>query len=149
MHKHRPQGDRRRSQKDYTVAFKLGVVAEIERGDLNKNQAKFRYGIQGRSTVLKWLKKYGTLDWTNRSLPVMSSSTNKTPEQRIKELEALLDMEKKKNLLLNTMVDIAEKEMGLNIRKSLRPGSHAAPKSRENKLAAFLPAVRYKQAILL
>lgn len=122
MHKHRPQGDRRRSQKDYTVAFKLGVVAEIERGDLNKNQAKFRYGIQGRSTVLKWLKKYGTLDWTNRCLPAMSSSSNKTPEQRIKELEALLDMEKKKNLLLNTMVDIAEKEMGLNIRKKSSTG---------------------------
>ena len=71
---------------------------------------------------MKWLKKYGTLDWTNRSLPVMSSSTNKTPEQRIKELEALLDMEKKKNLLLNTMVDIAEKEMGLNIRKKSSTG---------------------------
>jgi transposase len=122
MHKHRAQGDRRRSQKDYTVAFKLGVVAEIERGDLNKNQAKFRYGIQGRSTVLKWLKKYGTLDWTNRPLAAMSSSSNKTPEQRIKELEALLDMERKKNLLLNTMVDIAEKEMGLDIRKKSSTG---------------------------
>lgn len=104
------------------MAFKLQVVAEIERGDLNKNQAKFRYGIQGRSTVLKWLKKYGTLDWIHQSSSAMSTSPIKTPEQRIKELEALLDMEKKKNLLLNTMVDIAEKEMGLEIRKKSLTG---------------------------
>lgn len=119
------QGEKRRSQRDYTLAFKLQVVAEIERGDLNRNQAKYRYGIQGRSTVLKWLRKYGTLDWKNPQLHIVSKSLNKTPEQRIKELEALLDKEKKKNLLLNTMVDVAEKELGLNIRKKSSTGQQS------------------------
>lgn len=120
------QGDKRRTQKDYTVAFKLQVVSEIERGDLNRNQAKYRYGIQGRSTVLKWLKKYGTLDWLNPQLHLMAQSKIKTPEQRIKELEALLDKEKKRNLLLNTMVDIAEQELGLKIRKKSLTGQQSA-----------------------
>lgn len=125
------QGDSRRTQKDYTVAFKLQVVAEIERGDLNRNQAKYRYGIQGRSTVLKWLKKYGTLDWANPQLHLMAQSKIKTPEQRIKELEALLDKEKKRNLLLNTMVDIAEQELGLNIRKKSLTGQQSASSKQE------------------
>ncbi|SKA65532.1 hypothetical protein SAMN02745132_03975 [Enterovibrio nigricans DSM 22720] len=34
-------------------------------------QAQERYGIQGRSTVLTWLRKHGHLDWSNGS-----SSTN-------------------------------------------------------------------------
>lgn len=119
---YKKQGEKRRTKGCYTVAFKLQVVAEIERGDLNKNQAKYRYGIQGRSTILKWLRKYGTLDWKNPQLHIVAKSSIKTPEQRIKELEALLDKEKQKNLLLNTMVDIAEKELGLNIRKKSSTG---------------------------
>ena len=117
MNKRQSQGEVRRTQRDYTLSFKLQVVEEIERGDFSKNQAKFRYGIQGRSTVLRWLKKYGTLDWSNPGSLLMSKSKIQTPEQRIKELEALLDKERKKNLFLNTMVDIAEEELGIDIRK--------------------------------
>ncbi|MBL7705772.1 MAG: hypothetical protein JNM21_09535 [Taibaiella sp.] len=48
-------------------------------------------------------------------------SKEKTPEQRIKELEAALDLEKQKNLLLTTVIDIAEKQYGLAIRKKSSP----------------------------
>jgi len=119
---YKKQGGKRRTQKDYTVAFKLQVVAEIERGDLSKNVAKYKYGIQGRSTILKWLKKYGTLDWNKPELHILSKPQEpQTPEQRIKELEALLEQEKQKNLLLNTIVSIAEKDYGLQIRKKSSP----------------------------
>lgn len=128
---YKKQGVKRRTQRDYTVAFKLQVVAEVERGDLNRNQAKYRYGIQGRSTVLKWLRKYGTLDWSNPQLHIVAKSAIKTPEQRIKELEALLDKEKQKNLLLNTMVNIAEKELGLNIRKKSSTGQQSNSSNQE------------------
>lgn len=128
---YKKQGEKRRTQRDYTVAFKLQVVGEIERGDLNRNQAKHRYGIQGRSTVLKWLRKYGTLDWKNPQLHIVAKSAIKTPEQRIKELEALLDKEKQKNLLLNTMVDIAEKELGLSIRKKSSTGQQSTSSDQE------------------
>lgn len=42
----------KRTQKDYTLAFKLSVVDQVERGDLAYGQAQERYGIQGASTVL-------------------------------------------------------------------------------------------------
>ena len=128
---YKKQGGKRRTQRDYTVAFKLQVVSEVERGDLTRNQAKYRYGIQGRSTILKWLRKYGTLDWSKPQLHIVSKSTIKTPEQRIKELEALLDKEKQKNLLLNTMVDIAEKELGLPIRKKSSTGQQSNSSNQE------------------
>ena len=40
----------KRTQRDYTLAFKLSVVDQVEKGDLTYKQAQARYGIQGRST---------------------------------------------------------------------------------------------------
>jgi transposase len=110
----------RRTQRDYTLAFKISVVEEVEKGSLTYKQAQRRYGIQGRSTVLVWLRKLGTLDWT---LPKVSdlSSKEKTPEQRIKELEAALELEQQKNMLLNKIIDVAESQFGLSIRKKPLP----------------------------
>lgn len=48
----------RRSQRDYSLPFKLSVVGEVARGELSYKQAQRRYGIQGRSTVLTWCRKY-------------------------------------------------------------------------------------------
>jgi transposase len=74
----------RRSQKDYTLTFKLQVVREVEQGVLSLSQAKLKYGIQGDSTVRKWLQKHGNFDWENQTPSHMS----KSPEQKIMELEA-------------------------------------------------------------
>ena len=53
---------KRRSQRDYNLGFKLAVVAQVEKGEMTYKQAQKTYGIQGRSTVLVWLRKHGNLD---------------------------------------------------------------------------------------
>ena len=110
----------RRSQRDYTLAFKLLVVEEVEKGSLSYKQAQRKYGIQGRSTVLAWLRKLGTLDWTLPKIHDLSSK-EQTPEQRIRELEAALAQEQQKTMLLNKIIDVAEKQYGLAIRKKPSP----------------------------
>lgn len=116
MVRYQKQGLFRRTQKNYTMPFKLSVVAEIERGELNKHQAKFKYGIQGNSTVLKWLRKYSTLDWETVN-PANLSKKELTPHQRIKELESALEQEKLKVELYSTAIDLADKLHGTEIRK--------------------------------
>jgi transposase len=54
----------KRTQRDYTLAFKLGVVEQVEKGELTYKQAQARYGIQGRSTVLVWMRKHGRRGWS-------------------------------------------------------------------------------------
>jgi|688.fasta_scaffold556035_2 transposase len=108
---------KRRSQRDYSLAFKLQVVREVEKGELTYKQAQKKYGIQGRSTVLVWIRKHGILDW--KELPTMSHK--KTPEQRIKELEALLAREKEKVHVLNVAIDIADDMFKTDIRKKYLP----------------------------
>lgn len=122
----------KRSQKDYSMSFKLGVVSEIETGLISTSNAKKKYGIQSRSTVVNWLRKYGTFDWENQS----TSNMPKSKEQRLMELEAkvkLLERQKatledqversdKKAIIFDMMIDIAEKEYNISIRKNSSPG---------------------------
>lgn len=110
---------KKRTQRDYSLAFKLQVVGEIERGELNFDQANRKYGIQGNCTVSKWVKKYSTLSWDQ--LPTVHMK--KTPEQRIKELEAQLAKEKEKVHILNTAIDIADEMLNTDIRKKYLPES--------------------------
>jgi len=106
----------RRTQKDYSFAFKLQVVAEVEKGEYTYRQAQSEYGIQGRSTVLKWLRKYGILDWKNRK-DGMRSTKQANPKTEIRRLERELERTKAEVAVLQTAFKIAEKELGVDLRK--------------------------------
>lgn len=108
----------KRTQRDYNLGFKLALVSEVEKGNYTYKQIQKVYGIQGRSTVLLWLRKYGTLDWTKPNFCSMPKS-KETPSQKIKRLERELSDEQLKNKLLNTMIDISDKQLGTCIRKKL------------------------------
>lgn len=107
----------KRTQRDYTLGFKLAVIEQVEKGDLTYKQAQNHYGIQGRSTVLVWLRKHGKLDWSQPiCIPNMPKS-KETPAQQIKRLERQLEAEQMKNIVLNKMVDVMDKEYGAGLRK--------------------------------
>ena len=112
---------RKRTQRDYSLGFKLLVVSSVERGDMSYKQAQSLYGIQGRSTVLTWLRKHGKLDWSNPSRITMPHSVKaqETPAQKIKRLEKELEDERLRNLLLNEVVDILDAKYGAGLRKKL------------------------------
>ena len=57
----------KRTQKDYNMSFKLSVVKEVESGQISVTAATKKYGIQGRNTVLNWLRKFGNFDWENHT----------------------------------------------------------------------------------
>lgn len=121
----------KRTQKDYSLSLKLQLVQEIERGELSTYSAQKRYGIQSRSTVIGWLRKYGNFNWENQT----PSNMPRTPEQKLLELEQkvkLLEKQKaflehqveqadKKAIIFDMMIDLAEKEYNIPIRKNSLP----------------------------
>lgn len=133
----------KRSQKDYSMPFKLQVVGEVERGELSATAASRKYGIQGGHTVVNWLRKYGTFD---RELQV-KFTMEKTPEQKLLELEAkvrMLEKQKKsleqqlkfqqdKAIMFDMMIDIAENELNIPIRKKSVPEASNALKKKGKK----------------
>ncbi len=137
------RGYLKRTQKDYSLSFKLQVVDEIESGALDRLSAHLKYGIQARSTITSWLRKYGTFDWENLSVVTVA----KTPEQKIIELEAkvkLLEKQKaraehlaeradKKAIIFDMLVDMAEKEYDIQIRKNYTPELSKSSKKNTRK----------------
>ena len=103
----------KRTQKDYSLPFKLQLVEEVEKGQLSYKQAQLKYGIQGRSTVLVWLRKHGRLDWTNRK----RMKKRKIPQERIRELERELKRIKEDKEILEIALDVAKEDLGIDIRK--------------------------------
>jgi transposase len=121
----------KRNQRDYSLAFKLQVVQQVEKGELTYKKAQRHYGIQGRSTVLVWLRKHGTLDWTLPKQYTLESKRELTPEQRIKQLETALKDEQDRNLIYRTMFDILQKEHGIQLPKKSLPKQSNGSKPKE------------------
>jgi len=113
----------KRTQRDYTLAFKLSVIEQIEKGQLSYKQAQERYGIQGRSTVLVWLRKHGRQSWgvgaLSRSMPSIKASSDgpQTPEQKIKALEVQLQQAQEKAQLFEAMLEVLKKDYGVRVVK--------------------------------
>ena len=111
----RTKGDR------YSETFKIHVVAEVESGKLNVTEANRKYNIAGHNTVSLWCHKYGKN--TNKQINLKGTIMAKEAHEiirlnnEIKALKANLDDERMKNVVLETMVDIAEKELEIPIRK--------------------------------
>lgn len=120
----------RRSQRDYPLGFKLSVVAQVERGDMTYKQAQEQYGIQGRSTVLVWLRKHGRQDWDKPLERMHMPRSAETPAQKIKRLERELAQEKMKVLVYQEMADVLEKEHGLVLRKKSSAARSGLPRKR-------------------
>jgi len=122
----------RRSQRDYSLAFKLSVVEQVEKGEMTYKQAQKRYGIQGRSTVLVWCRKHGLQNWTlprgrsNRKTTMTDKpALPLTPEQRIKELERQLKEEKEKAALFEAVIGIMRDDYGITVKKRSGKPSHS------------------------
>ena len=99
------------------------MVERIEKGEMTYKQAQTRFGIQGRSTVLVWLRKHGRLDWSKPLQHPLMPCSKETPAEKIKRLERELADEKLRNQILNGMVDSMDKEYGAGLRKKYLSGT--------------------------
>lgn len=129
----------KRTQRDYTLTFIQSVVDQVERGELTYKQAQQRYGIQGRSTVLRWLRQHGQQDWQSgtrvRARSDMTQSPM-TPEQQIKALQVELQAAERrvheaeqKAEFFKAVVDVLEKDYGVSLVKKPPGKSSRKPAS--------------------
>ena len=121
----------KRTQRDYTMAFKLAVVAQVEKGELTYRQAQEQYGIQGSSTVLKWLRRHGRQGWgaaaSSAAMPIDNKATPLTPEQQIKALQVQLKQAQDKAQLFEAMLDVLKKDYGVRVVK--KPSGKSSSKT--------------------
>ncbi len=113
-----------RKIKYYSDEFKKSVVDEVLKGVLNKEEARYKYGIKGSSAVLNWIRKFEG----NKSSTMKPKKNLGKSDKSIEELEAEnarlnqeLEMEQLRTRALNVMIDIAERQFKIPIRK--KPGA--------------------------
>ena len=108
----------------YEVSFRRWLVCEIESGRMSWQEARSRFNLPQRfdKTYIEWQKKYS--DQIILTLPLMSAedrTKNQELEKRVRELEKQLELAQMKVVALNTVIDIAEKNYKLEIRKKSGP----------------------------
>ena len=91
------------------------MVSEVEQGSLTYKQAQDRYGIQGKSTVLVWLRKHGNLHGSAlQDRPLFKSEP---PEQTIKGLEQARQEARDKVYLMDELMTLLDGPYGSHLRK--------------------------------
>jgi transposase len=116
----------------FSLAFKKKVVAEFERGFLNKDQLQAKYGIRGNSTVLKWCRKYGKLHYAQKG--ELGRPMKDPQKQRIKDLEKQLADAKLQIVAYQKLIEISEAEEKTSIlKKDAAKQSVSLPKPTQEK----------------
>lgn len=109
----------------YSFAFKQKVILEIESGKLTRAEARKLYGISGGSTINRWIQKHGKLHLLNKVVKIELKdevSKLKQLEKEKKELESALANAHLKLITYETLIEVAEEELGVDIKKNLKSG---------------------------
>lgn len=119
----------KRDVNKYTDDFRLKVALEYLNTGQSQKEILNKYGIQGSNCITDWIRKFELRKPTSQDLEVrlqMAKSVKKTKlekyqESKIKKLEELLKREQLKTEALDTLINIAEEDLKVDIRK--KPGS--------------------------
>ncbi len=123
---------KRAPRRHFSQSFKKKVVAEFERGFLNKDQLQVKYGIGGDTAVLKWCRKYGKLHYPEKG--ELGRPMKDPQKQRIKDLEKQLADAKLKIEAYQKLVEISEAEEKTSIlKKDAAKQSVGLPKPAQEK----------------
>ena len=111
----------RSESQQYSEEFKWKVVQEVLSGEISQAEAKRKYNIKSNSAILYWTRQFSGIKNYRTSREVYLPEQDKiveTPKDRkIRELEDSLEKEKNRALLYEKMIEVAEEEYGLSIRK--------------------------------
>ncbi|MHC1703659.1 MAG: hypothetical protein AB9846_09720 [Tenuifilaceae bacterium] len=102
----------------YSDEFKKSVVKQVLSGQLGKEEAKWKYGIRGNSAVLNWIRTFDTsppFEMKKRQHPPQGDASALEAENR--RLREELELERLRVLSLNVMIDVAEEQFKIPIRK--------------------------------
>ena len=115
----------RRKVNHFTDEFKFMVIQEYLNTDISLVELKKKHSIKGNGCVSDWMRKFGDSRVTDEQISIqkaMSKEEDKTPRERkleakVKELEKALEHERLRTLALNTMINIAERDLKISIKK--------------------------------
>ena len=109
-----------RRYRRFSDAFKKKRFQEIEEGRATVGEISQAYEVSD-TAVYKWLEKYSRREKPERTIVESKSDTTKiiSLEKRIAELERLLGQKQIEIEFKDKMIELAEKEYRIDIKKKL------------------------------
>jgi len=109
----------------FTDEQKLKIVHEWLNTDVILKDLKKKYGIVGNDHLYHWMCKFGLSkprqksikDHTSMSKETVQMDKEKQLELKVRQLEKDLEFEKLRTHALDKMIDIAERDLKISIRK--------------------------------
>lgn len=108
--------------------LKLKYVQEWLNTDISLKDLKKKYGVGSNDCLYQWMRKFGLLEPKEKLIKehTMSKETGitereKLQQTRIRQLEKDLEYEKLRTHALDKMIDIAERDLHIAIRKKSGP----------------------------
>ena len=110
-----------RQKRVFSSALKTKIVKDIESGKVSVARVCREYQVSG-TAVYKWLKKISpTLHQGTTTVLQMDSEQYRTKEleKKVAELEAALGRKQIEIDFLNKMIEIADQDLGIDIKKNI------------------------------
>lgn len=105
----------------FSDELKRHIIAQIQSGQFTKEQARRIYKIKGKSSILYWIRQYEksnpTFTQKTHDVMVVKDESREELLLKIKQLERLLEDAQLKAEGYSKMIDIAERELKIAIRK--------------------------------
>ena len=115
-----------KKRNQYSDEFKNQVVQEVLSGQISAEAAKRKYGIRSSTSIMNWIRKFKAQRPKKLFMAKQPKKTKEQLELEIEQLKHQLEYERLKNEVLDTMIDIAEEEFKIPIRK--KPGAKRSKK---------------------
>lgn len=106
-------------RKIYTNLQKRTVVTAIEQGRMSIKEAQTAYGVKNEKIIRNWLAQYKTekVELCIITEPVMAKKTKPFSTAQAEALKKALEEAELKIKALNTLIDVAEEQLKIDIRK--------------------------------
>lgn len=121
----------------YSEEFKWKVVQDVLSGTLTKEEARRVYSVKGNCTILYWMRAFsGVTDYRSGGgvSPNLSDMANTSKlqdaQKEIARLKQELQRERMRADLWQKVVEVAEEELHIDIRKKF--GARQSPEQDSN-----------------
>lgn len=115
---------KKQKERHYSATFKWEVVQDVLKGKYTKEEARRIHGIKSKCAVLYWIREFSgnkkyrePSEFEVGSTIMQKRASEKVKLAKIKELEEELEREKQRAELWKKMVEVAEEEFGIEIKK--------------------------------
>lgn len=113
--------------------YQRKIVFRVERDRMNIDEAVKKYHVMNKSTLVEWIRKYGTFDVDYIVDQTMIPSKDKSEVKKLKELLKAKDEEisrlkkdlhlnKQREIMVNAIMEVVKEDYNIDLSKKAIPG---------------------------